>query len=110
MKKELMMVAVALMTAMGMQAQSDGFSRHEVAVSYGACSNSQWINILEEVTVVGFTLEQQNTKTRSISEPFLPNISIIPMLCWVLVVFWLMVRTNKMSITRRVVPRHQRVS
>lgn len=50
-----MMVAVALMTAMGMQAQSDGFSRHEVAVSYGACSNSQWINILEEVTVVGFT-------------------------------------------------------
>ena len=50
-----MMVAVALMTAMCTQAQNNDFSRHEVAISYGTCSNSQWIDVLEKVTVVGFT-------------------------------------------------------
>lgn len=47
------MVAVALMTAMSAQAQSNGYdTKHEVSVSYGIDSNSQWLNVLENTTLI----------------------------------------------------------
>ena len=53
MKKILVMVAVALMTAMSAQAQSNGYdTKHEVSVSYGIDSNSQWLDVLENTTLI----------------------------------------------------------
>lgn len=53
MKKILTMVAVAIMTATGAQAQSyDYGTKHEVAVSIGLDSNSQWIDVLENASVI----------------------------------------------------------
>ena len=47
------MVAVALMTAMSAQAQSNGYdTKHEVSVSYGIDSNSQWLDVLENTTLI----------------------------------------------------------
>ena len=54
MKKIVMMVVAAIMATMNVQAQSD-FSRHEVAVSYGELSNSEWIDILEQITITMVT-------------------------------------------------------
>ena len=46
MKKILVMVAVAIMTAVSVNAQN-GYdnTKHEIAVSYGALSNSTWMSI-----------------------------------------------------------------
>ena len=46
MKKIMMMVAVALMTAMSVNAQS-GYedTKHEIGISYGAMSNTTWMSI-----------------------------------------------------------------
>ena len=46
MKKMMMMVAVALMTAMSVNAQS-GYedTKHEIGISYGAMSNTTWMSI-----------------------------------------------------------------
>ena len=50
MKKILVMVAVAIMTAMGAQAQGyDYETKHEVAVSYGMWSNSEIIDAFETI-------------------------------------------------------------
>ena len=48
MKKFMMMVAVALMTAMSVNAQS-GYedTKHEVGISYGALSNTTWLSIAD---------------------------------------------------------------
>ena len=43
----LAMVAVAMMTVTDVKAQSD--SKHEIAVSYGVLSNSDWLNVFENV-------------------------------------------------------------
>ena len=50
------MVAVAMMTAVSAQAQSNGYdTKHEVAISYGIDSNSQIIDAFESlgVAIVG---------------------------------------------------------
>lgn len=51
------MAAAAFIAATTALAQGNGYddTKHEVAVSYGAFSNSQWIDILENVTVTVFT-------------------------------------------------------
>lgn len=57
-----MMVAVAMMTAMGAQAQNyDYETKHEVAVSIGLYSNSQIIDLYEEIggAIFGATLENE---------------------------------------------------
>ncbi|MBR5749406.1 MAG: hypothetical protein IKY01_11565 [Prevotella sp.] len=48
MKKVLVMVAVAMMTAMSVNAQS-GYedTKHEVGISYGALSNTTWMSIAD---------------------------------------------------------------
>ena len=50
MKKFMMMVAVALMIAMSVNAQS-GYedTKHEVGISYGALSNTTWMSIGEAI-------------------------------------------------------------
>ena len=62
MKKIIMMVAVAMMAATNVNAQ-EGYddTKHEVAVTYGAWSNSQWIDVLEEITtiIVGATYDDE---------------------------------------------------
>lgn len=62
MKKLLTMMVVALMTATTMSAQK-GYddTKHEVAISIGGLSNSQWIDILEDVTtvIVGATYKDE---------------------------------------------------
>ena len=57
-----MMAAVALMTAMSTQAQKYNYTtKHEVAVSYGGGSNSQIIDVFEEIggALVGAKLENE---------------------------------------------------
>lgn len=57
-----MMVAVAMMTAMSVQAQNNGYeTKHEVAVSYGIDSNSQIIDVFEEIggAMIGAKLENE---------------------------------------------------
>ena len=53
MKKFFLMAAVATMTATGTLAQN-GYddTKHEVAISMGLYSNSQWIDVLENATMV----------------------------------------------------------
>ena len=62
MKKILLMAAVAMMTAMSVQAQNNGYeTKHEVAVSYGIDSNSQIIDVFEEIggAMIGAKLENE---------------------------------------------------
>ena len=47
MKKIILFIAVAMMTVTGVKAQSD--SKHEIAVSYGALANSEWLDIIENM-------------------------------------------------------------
>ena len=61
-KKIIALVAVALVTAMNIQAQSDrNETKHENAVSYGLDSNSQIIDVYEEIcgAMVGAKLENE---------------------------------------------------
>lgn len=53
MKKILVMVAVAMMTAMNVNAQ-EGYddTKHEIGVTYGALSNSTWMSIGETMGTV----------------------------------------------------------
>ena len=53
MKKLFLLAAVAIMTATSANAQSNGYdSKHEVALSLGLYSNSQWLDVLENVTLI----------------------------------------------------------
>ena len=62
MKKLLVMVAVAMMTAMNVNAQN-GYdeTKHEVAISFGALSNSQIIDVFENIggALVGAKFENE---------------------------------------------------
>ena len=62
MKKNLIMVAVAMMTAMNVSAQN-GYNetKHEVAISAGALSNSQIIDVFENLggALVGAKFENE---------------------------------------------------
>ena len=50
MKKFILLAAVAMLTVTSVSAQSDfRDSKHEIAVSYGSLSNSDWLNIFENV-------------------------------------------------------------
>jgi len=55
MKKLLVMIVAAMMATTSVQAQN-GYedTKHEVGVSYGYLSNSQWIDIFEEMTLIIF--------------------------------------------------------
>lgn len=60
MKKFILLAAVAMLTVTNVSAQSDSRdSKHEVAVSYGSLSNSDWLNIFENVigAIFGETYE-----------------------------------------------------
>ena len=63
MKKLLMMVAAAMMTAMSVNAQN-GYddTKHEVAISYGIDSNSQIIDVFEEIGGAMFGGKLENEK------------------------------------------------
>ena len=63
MKKVLVMVAVAMMTAMNVNAQN-GYdeTKHEVAISYGIDSNSQIIDAFEEIGGAMFGAKLENEK------------------------------------------------
>ena len=52
MKKLLVMIAAAMMAATNVNAQN-GYddTKHEVAISLGGASNSQWIDVFEDLTV-----------------------------------------------------------
>ena len=63
MKKMILMAAVAMMTAMSAQAQSNGYdTKHEVAISYGIDSNSQIIDAFEEIGGAMFGAKLKNEK------------------------------------------------
>ena len=70
MRKKLLMAFVALMSVSGVMAQNDDFCRHEVAVSYGAASNSQWINALEHITTVAVPLGGMKYENEEYTGPF----------------------------------------
>ena len=55
MKKLLVMIAVAMMAATNVNAQN-GYddTKHEVAISLGGASNSQWIDVFEDLTIAMF--------------------------------------------------------
>ena len=62
-KKFLLLVAVAMMTVLGAQAQVyDYETKHEVAVSYGIDSNSQIIDVFEEIGGAMFGAKLENEK------------------------------------------------
>ncbi|MCR4920449.1 MAG: hypothetical protein K5945_01895 [Bacteroidaceae bacterium] len=63
MKRTLLLAAVALMTAATVNAQ-EGYddTKHEMAVTYGYLANSQWIDVLEEITTVMFGAKYENEK------------------------------------------------
>ena len=63
MKKAMMMAAVAMMTAMSVNAQSDGYdTKHEVSITYGQVSTSQ---ILDVFSTIGSALVGVSEKNES---------------------------------------------
>ena len=56
MKKFLLVVAVALMTAVNVNAQKSSYyqTKHEIGISYGALSNSQWVDVFEDILEAPF--------------------------------------------------------
>ena len=63
MRKFFVMVAVAMMTAVNVNAQSNGYdTKHEIAVSYGIDSNSQIIDAFENIggALVGAKFENES--------------------------------------------------
>lgn len=58
-----MMVVASMMATMNVNAQ-EGYddTKHEVALSYGLYSNSQWIDVFDEVVTVIFGVEYENEK------------------------------------------------
>ena len=62
MRKVLAIIFSAMMATTSINAQN-GYddTKHEIAVSYGALSNSQWVDILEDVTtiIVGATYKDE---------------------------------------------------
>ena len=64
------MAVVAMMSVVSMQAQSDDFCRHEVAVSFGAASNSDWVNALGHITTVMVTVRGVKYENEKYAGPF----------------------------------------
>ena len=63
MRKTLLLVAVAMMTAMSANAQNNGYeTKHEVAVSIGLYSNSQIIDVFEEIGGAMFGAKLENER------------------------------------------------
>ena len=63
MRKFFVMVAVAMMTVVNVNAQSNGYdTKHEIAVSYGIDSNSQIIDAFENIggALVGAKFENES--------------------------------------------------
>ena len=62
MKKIFMMVVAAMFVSSSMNAQN-GYddTKHEVAISYGGLSTSQWVDIFETIggLMVGMNLENE---------------------------------------------------
>ena len=56
MKKVLLMAVVATMATNASAQEGYDDTKHEVAISMGAVSNSQWLDIFEEVTSTVFTV------------------------------------------------------
>jgi hypothetical protein len=63
MKKIILLAAAIMMATVNVNAQ-DGYedTKHEVAISAGGMSNSQWIDVLEEITtvIVGATYKNEH--------------------------------------------------
>lgn len=55
--RKIVLLAAAMLVMLGAQAQGNGYNdtKHEVSVSIGANSNSQWIDVFEDVTVVAIS-------------------------------------------------------
>lgn len=62
MKKIFLMAAITMMAAVSVNAQNDYETKHEVAISYGAFSNSQIIDVFEEITGAMFGAKLENEK------------------------------------------------
>ena len=58
MKKKILMFAAILFCCTSVNAQSQDY-KHEISLSYGWMSNSDWINIWEEVIKAPFTGKQE---------------------------------------------------
>lgn len=54
MKKIVLMVVAAMMATMNVNAQNEDL-KHEISVSYGSLSNSDWISIFEDIMTVPFS-------------------------------------------------------
>ncbi len=70
MKKTFLTTLLGLMTVVCAQAQTEEFSRHEVAVSFGAGSNSQWINAFEHITTTFVTFGGVTYENEDFTGPF----------------------------------------
>lgn len=62
MKKIFLMAAITMMAAVSVNVQNDHETKHEVAISYGAFSNSQIIDVFEEITGAMFGAKLENEK------------------------------------------------
>lgn len=62
MKKFFTMMAIAMMATASVKAQTGYEKKHEVAISFGAGANSNWINALEDMTAltVGSTFKNKD--------------------------------------------------
>ena len=70
MKKTILMALMGLMTVVCAQAQTEDFPRHEVAVSYGAGSNSQWVNAFEHIATTIVTVGNVTYENETFTGPF----------------------------------------
>lgn len=70
MKKVLLMAVVATMATNASAQQGYDDTKHEVAISMGAVSNSQWLDIFEEVTSTVFTVGYVTFENEKFTGPF----------------------------------------
>ena len=71
MKKIFLIAIVAMMTTVSVNAQEEKeFNRHEVAVSYGAASNSQWLGAFEHIAATMVTFGGAKYENESYTGPF----------------------------------------
>ena len=70
MKRFLVIIVVALITSMSVSAQ-EGYSdtKHEVAVSFGTWSNSQWIDLYESIINIWVTLGSVSEHNEKLTGP-----------------------------------------
>jgi hypothetical protein len=74
---KIVFISLLLLPFMGQGVQAQENKKHEIAISYGALPNSDWVNIFEDIIVVPFEKANRKNETHfgTISAEYFYNVS-----------------------------------